>query len=127
MRRTEGPSQSPGRDAAESRKATHKWEINHSPPQEVRGLSLTRSPQPGDSATGRRAPRMSGFERQWGLHTGALESCRKQETLLLKGTCKISHIPRPRAEVVISKEPGSDPLAVIRESPKEAGNNWVSF
>ena len=43
------------------------------------------------------------------------------ETPLLQGTHKISHAPQPRAEAVISKEPGSDPPADLGESPGEAG------
>ena len=48
------------------------------------------------------------------------------EIPLLKRAYKISHAPGPRAEAVISKEPGSDPPADLGESPGEAGGSWSS-
>ena len=46
--------------------------------------------------------------------------------LLLKDTHKISHTLSPSTEAVIWKEPGSDPLADLREPPGAAGGNWDS-
>ena len=43
------------------------------------------------------------------------------ETLLLRGSCRISQALRPKAETVIRKDPGSDPLADLGETQEEVG------
>ena len=76
--------------------------------------------QPGP-ALGRWAPRMSGFENQWGL-------CLELEAggPSLKGTCKNLLAPSPYAEAAVWKESGSDILADLRESCGETGGSWDS-
>ena len=68
---------------------------------------------------GRCAPRISGFEDQQGLVRGLLET----ETSLLKGVHKMPPALRHRAEAVIWKKPGLDPL---EQPPGDTGGNWNS-
>lgn len=45
------------------------------------------------------------------------------ETLLLGGSCRISQALRPKAEAVIRKDAGSDPLAGLGAPPGETGGS----
>ena len=75
---------------------------------------------------------MSSFEGQWGLCMEEQEGCRKQ-TLLFKGTHKISHALRPSTEAVIWEEPGSGPLTDLGEASQRGrrdspwGHWWQPF
>ena len=74
---------------------------------------------------GREAPRMSSFEDNQSLSMGELEGYRKQRLCLLK-LHRISHKLITSIKAVIWKEPESNPLADLRETPEEKGGNWDS-
>ena len=82
-----------------------------------------QDPQPGDPTSGRQASRTLALEAKWGL-LSADRQLWEIETRFLKGKHKISHTPRPRADVVIWKESESDPLSDHGGHPREAGGNW---
>ena len=99
----------------------NKWEENYN----CRGsLQGARRPRPTLGSLGPLSwTRKTGPQNVWlwrsvGITFGRARGLWQTETPLLKDAHKISHVLGPRAEAVIWKEPGSDPLANLRELPK---------
>ena len=67
--------------------------------QGMSGPSPTLGSPPRGLAPRRQAPRMFGFEGQWGLLLGKLRAIGKRDSTL--GTHKASQALRPRTEAVI--------------------------
>ena len=58
------------------------------------------------------------------VHFGRAEGLSETETMLLKGMCKISYALSPSTEAAVWKKSGPNPLADLRETPRDAGSNW---
>ena len=109
-RRGEFTPMSPGGELKNGRVIT----IRNSP-QEARTLSSIS----GSSAWGSCPGKMSSWNIWLWRPAGLCEI----ETPLLNVAHKISHVPGPKTEAAIWKEPRSDPSADLGESPGEAGDN----
>ena len=62
-----------------------------------------------------------------GLNLGKASGLWEIAAPLLEDTHKISHTPAPGAEAAMRKEPGSDPLAELAESPGEEGRKELGL
>ena len=104
---------------------THKCEDNHNC-REVRYLSPTLGYPALGSCARKTSPQNVWLWRPLELIFGRARGLWQINSPFLKGTLKISHTLGPRAEAVIWKEPRSDTLANLGETPREKGGNWSS-
>ena len=104
---------------------THKWEDLTRAEFSLRSkgsASHISTPSPGAWHWADKPPEHLALKasRAWGQEGWRAVGNRNS---LLKGTCKISHAPKPSTEAVLWDEPGSDHLG---EPPGESGGNQDS-
>ena len=88
---------------------THKWEVNTGAevlPKGVRNPNLYQALQTGGSNTGTVSPQNFQHRKPAGLEYGRAEGLQDTDC-----ASQISQALSPKAEAVIFKKPGSEPLA----------------